>query len=117
MFLCVQGMTIQSTTTGADPQVITPPDTNVSVDGSNAYFGDVDVLVPSGANQGGGTLTAPVTITLKATGTNVQTEKGNALLQGATGQSTGTFQVGNSATSMPIVLVVTDAGQSNVDVS
>lgn len=94
----------------------TQADSNVLINGSPCYFGDVEVDVPSGSTLGGATLTSTVTIKITATGNNITTSKGKALLKGdkSSGADTGTFQAGQTSTTVPITLVITDAGQTDV---
>lgn len=96
--------------------VITPPDSNVSISGKNVYFGDVDVLVPAGTSGPAGVMSAPVTVKITATGMNVKTDNGPALLMGdkSSGADMGTFVQGTTSTSVPLLLMIADAGQTDV---
>lgn len=97
--------------------VKTKADTNVSLSAGACYFGDIEVVVPSGsALASGATLVDPVTITIKATGDNATTDKGKALLEGdhSSGEDQGTFQQGQATSKVKITLTVTEAGQSDV---
>ena len=101
-------------------QFLTQASTEVFIKskGSNkgVFFGDIKVVVPSGASGPAGALAKPVTCTIKATGSNMKTSAGIALLLGdkSSGEDTGTFVQGQTSTDVPLLLTVADAGQSDV---
>ena len=95
---------------------VTPPDSNILASNKPAYFGDIQVIVPSGTSGPAGSLSSPVTITITATGMNVKNASGPAVLMGdkSSGKDTGTFVQGNTFTSVPLTLMIQDAGQTDV---
>lgn len=97
-------------------QFLTPASTEVFINKKGVFFGDIKVLVPSGASGPAGTLSSPVTCTIKSTGSNMKTSAGVALLLGdkSSGTDTGTFVQGNTSTDVPLLLTVADAGQTDV---
>ena len=94
--------------------VSTAPSTVLSIDNIPVYTGNITVIVPSGAQQGGGTLINPVSITLTATSLYSTSENKKILLSTATGTGVGSFQVGESTSSMTITLSIASAGQTVV---
>ena len=94
--------------------VSTAPSTVLSIDNIPVYTGNITVIVPSGAQQGGGTLIKPVSITLTATSMYSTSENKKILLSTATGTGVGSFQVGESTSSMTITLSIASAGQTVV---
>lgn len=103
-------------TSQAPLQFLTPASTEVLINNKGVFFGDVKVMVPSGASGPAGTLAKPVTCTIKATGSNMKTSAGVALLLGdkSGGEDTGTFVQGQTSTDVPLLLTVADAGQTDV---
>lgn len=97
-------------------QFLTPASTEVFINKKGVFFGDIKVLVPSGASGPAGVLSKPVTCTITATGSNMKTSAGVALLLGdkSSGNDTGTFVQGNTSTDVPLLLTVADAGQTDV---
>ena len=97
-------------------QFITPASTEVFIKKKGVFFGDIKVQVPSGASGPAGVLSNPVTCTITATGSNMKTSAGVALLLGdkSSGKDTGTFVQGNTSTDVPLLLTVADAGQTDV---
>jgi len=90
----------------------------VKIDGKGVYREKLSVLVPTGASQGGGTLIDSVTIDIEPhiiVGTKVDGKTPIAV--GDTATKTGKFQIGQSSSSLPIVVTVSDAGQSAVNVT
>lgn len=94
----------------------TDPDPDVTINNIDTYFGDVDVTVPQGASGSAGTLSKPVKIKITATGEGVETSLGKALVLNdqSSGEDTGTFVQGQTSTDVPLTLVITDAGQTDV---
>lgn len=97
----------------------TSPSSDVFINDSACYFGDIKVIIPSGSTSSLGTLTAPLTITVTASGSNAYTSSGNALLEGdsSSGLDSGTFQQGQSSTTDTITVTVKKAGQTDVDLT
>lgn len=97
-------------------QFLTPASTEVFINKKGVFFGDIKVLVPSGASGPAGVLSKPVTCIITATGSNMKTSAGVALLLGdkSSGNDTGTFVQGNTSTDVPLLLTVADAGQTDV---
>ncbi len=118
--IAVQGCTILINEGAIQPPAplvpVTPPDSNILAGGKPCYFGNLQVTVPSGTSGPAGTLTASVTVTITATGTNVKDATGPAVLMGdkSSGTDTGSFQAGTVTTSVPLLLVITNAGQTDV---
>ena len=103
-------------TSPAPLQFLTPASTEVLINNKGVFFGDVKVMIPSGASGPAGVLSSPVTCTLTATGSNMKTSAGAALLLGdkSSGTDTGTFVQGQTSTSVPLLLTIADAGQTDV---
>lgn len=103
-------------TSPAPLQFLTPASTEVLINNKGIFFGDIKVVVPSGASGPAGALAKPVTCTIKATGSNMKTSAGVALVLGdkSSGEDTGTFVQGNTSTDVPLLLTVADAGQTDV---
>lgn len=101
------------------PVVTTLPSTEVFINDSPCYFGDISVTIPSGATSSLGTLTAPVTVTVTASGSNAYTSDGNALLEGdaSDGTASGDFYNGETTTTDFITVTVKSAGQTDVDLT
>lgn len=91
----------------------------VLIENKGCYFGDVEVTVPAGSTSPAGTLTSNVKIKIEATGKNMLYDGDKTLVENdkSSGLDTGTFQQGTVTTSVPITLVVTDAGQNIVDLA
>lgn len=114
--IAVEGCTI--TCSASSFQITSQASTGVKIDGKGVYREKLSVLVPTGASQGGGTLIDPVTIDIEphmVTGSKVDDKLPIAV--GDTATKTGNFQVGQSTSSLPIVVVVSDAGQSAINVT
>lgn len=114
----VQGATIQVTAPGPGTvMVLTPPSTKIQAGGKPAYVGDIDVLV-SGISTPGPQV-GVTKVTIKAlTSQLVKGENKPPLVMGdkSLGTEQGQFQVGQSVTQAPIVVMVADAGQTKVTV-
>lgn len=114
--IAVEGCTI---TCSASPFLITSlASTSVKIDGKGVYREKLSISIPSGASQGGGTLIDPVTIDIEPhiiVGTKVDGKLPIAV--GDTATKIATFQIGQSSSSLPIVVTVSDAGQSAVNVT
>lgn len=114
--IAVEGCTISCS---ASPfQITSKASTGVKIDGKGVYREKLSVLVPTGASQGGGTLIDSVTIDIEPhiiVGTKVDGKTPIAV--GDTATKTGEFQIGQSSSSLPIVVTVSDAGQSAVNVT
>lgn len=97
-------------------QIKTQPDDYVLINGNKCYFGDVEVDVPSGSSASEGTLSSTVTLTITASGENIVTSKGKALLKGdeSSGLDTGTFVQGDTSTEVQLKAKVMYAGQTDV---
>lgn len=95
---------------------VTPPDSNILAGGMPCYFGDLQVIVPSGTSGPAGVMSAPVPVTIKATGMNVKNSTGVAVLMGdqSMGTDMGSFVAGTVTTSVPLLLTIMDAGQTDV---
>lgn len=114
--IAVEGCTI---TCSASPfQITSQASTGVKIDGKGVYREKLSVLVPTEASQGGGTLIDPVIIDIEphmVAGSKVDDKLPIAV--GDTATKTGNFQIGQSTSSLPIVVVVSDAGQSAINVT
>lgn len=104
---------------GSSISIKTQADSRVLINNKPCYFGDVEAVVPAGSTLSGATLVSAVTIKITASGNKVFTDKGNALLinDHSSGLDTGSFQSGSTTTSVPITLVITKAGQTDVSTS
>lgn len=118
--IAVQGCTILINGGAIQPPgplvPVTPPDSNILAGGKPCYFGNLQVIVPPMTSGPDGTLTAPVTVTITATGMNVKDATGPAVLMGdkSMGTDMGTFQAGTVSKSVPLLLMIADAGQTDV---
>ena len=114
--IAVEGCTISCS---ASPfQITSKASTGVKIDGKGVYREKLSVLVPTGASQEGGTLIDSVTIDIEPhiiVGTKVDDKLPIAV--GDTATKTGTFQIGQSSSSLPIVVSVSAAGQSAINVT
>ncbi len=114
--IAVEGCTISCS---ASPfQITSKASTGVKIDGKGVYREKLSISIPPGASQGGGTLIDPVTIDIEPhiiVGTKVDDKLPIAV--GDTATKTGTFQIGQSSSSLPIVVSVSAAGQSAINVT
>ena len=114
--IAVEGCTI--TCSASSFQITSKASTGVKIDGKGVYREKLSISIPSGASQGGGTLIDPVTIDIEPhiiVGTKVDDKLPIAV--GDTATKTGTFQIGQSSSSLPIVVSVSAAGQSAINVT
>ena len=118
--IAVQGCTILINGGAIQPPgpliPVTPPDYNILAGGKACYFGDLQVIVPSGTSGPAGVMSAPVTVAITATGSNVKSSAGVAVQLGdkSSGTDVGSFVAGTVATSVPLLLIIMDAGQTDV---
>ena len=114
--IAVEGCTI---TCSASPfQITSLASTGTKIDGKGVYREKLSISIPSGASQEGGTLIDPVTIDIEPhmiVGTKADGKLPIAVGDGAT--KTGTFQIGQSSSPLPIVVSVSAAGQSAINVT
>ena len=115
--IAVQGcrITCSATPPSGDVSITSTPSTGVKINGKGVYREKLSVLVPAGSTQGGGTLIEPVTIDINPSviaGTQVDGKL--PLAVGDTATKTGSFQVGNSVSTLPIVVAISDAGQTTM---
>ena len=114
--IAVEGCTI--TCSASTFQITSQASQGVTIDGKGVYREKLSVLVPTGASQGGGTLVDPVSIDINPqviAGTKADDKK--PLAVGDTATANGNFQVGQSVTTLPIVVTITDAGQQAINVT
>lgn len=117
--IAVQGFTIQingGVIVSAVPLVpTTPPDSSILVNNKPAYFGDLSITV-AGTTGPAGTQVDPVNVTINATGTSVSNQTGAAVLLGDKNNIpvTANYSSGSTTTPVPLTLIITDAGQTDV---
>ena len=115
--LAVLGCTITITSgqQAAATLVKTQPSQKVDVGGKGVYFGDMEVML-TGVTQG--TLTcAEATLTIKGTASKVLDANSNKAVQ-VNDSATDTFEFTDSSSGvtseLPISIMITDAGQTDV---
>lgn len=116
--LAVLGCTITITSgqQAAATLVKTQPSQKVKVGGKGVYFGDMEVML-TGVTQGSLTC-AEATLTIKGTaGKTLDVDSGDKAVQ-VNDTATDTFEFTDSSsgatTELPISIMITDAGQTDV---
>lgn len=115
--LAVEGCTLQSNVTPF--QITSTPSNGDTIDDKGIYRKELKInLLPGASHQTGGTLESPVTITISPQvikGTKVDDELPLAVGDQNPITDTGSFRVGDSSVTKPIVILIKDAGQSAVN--
>lgn len=115
--LAVEDCTLQSNVTPFIIESVASP--GVKINNKGIYRKELKInFTPGAQHQTGGTLESPVTITISPQvikGTKVDDELPLAVGDQNPITDTGSFRVGDSSVTKPIVISIKDAGQSAVN--
>lgn len=110
--VAVQGCTILDTTHQGTCTIISGLSTGTKIDGQAVCLDGLQVMVAGGTIPGA--QTAPVVVTINAmqiVGTKIDGKAPLAVGEVSSGTEMGSYVVGNSTVSAPIILQIADAGQ------
>lgn len=114
-FIAVDGCTIQDTAHQGQCTIKSGLSTKTKVNGKAVCLDGLEVIVAGGTVPGA--QVAPVTVTINAkmiANTKFDGKVPLAVGDMSDGSATGKYQVGNSVTEAPILLVIADAGNTLV---
>ena len=113
--VAVDGCTITDAAQG-ECTILSGLSTATKIDGKAVCLAGLKVQVANGSVPGGKQM-EPVTVTLNARliqGVKFEGKAPLALGEVSSGSETANYQVGQTVVNMPVVLTITDAGQSDV---
>lgn len=116
--IAVQDCTITDTIHQGQCQILSGLSAGTKIDNKFICLDGLKVLVSGGTIPG--PQIAPITVTINAMqiiGTKIEGKLPLAMGEVSSGSETGSYQVGNVTQTLPIILTITNAGQSGVNAS